>query len=181
RRRGEQAEKLVSVFRDVEARRAKADDPRLNQLAEDGTAGYRAAALLTKADLALQNNNEAAAVAGFKAVAEDGDLPEPYRNLALIRQTTTEFDKLDPATVIQRMQPLAKAGNPWFASAGELTAIAYLKQGKPQQAAPIFAAISKDPNVPETVRSRAVQMAGALGVDAVNQAPPAGAAKEVSQ
>lgn len=181
RRAGEHAEVLTQVFEDVQTGKANAQDPRLEQLAKEGPDGYRAAALLTKADLALQANNDAAAIAAFRQVGEDDDLPEPYRNVALIRQTTAEFDKLQPQAVIDRLRPLAQPGNPWFGSAGEMTAMAYLKQGKPQQAAPIFAAISKDPGVPESMRSRAVQMAGALGLDAVDQAAAAGAAKEKSQ
>lgn len=178
RRAGEHAEALLKVYEDVQAGRTQGVDARLNEIAEDGSDGYRASALLTKADIALQANNEAAAIAGFKSVAEDEDLSDAYRNLALIRQTAVEYDKLPPAAVIERLRPLAQAGNPWFGSAGEMTAVAYLKLGKPQQAAPIFAAMAKDPNLPESIRSRAIQMAGALGVDAVVEAPAAGAAKE---
>jgi len=181
KRAGEHAETLLKVFEDAQAERVKGSDPRLEKLVEEGSDGHRAAAMLTKADIALQANNDAAAVAGFKAVAADEDLPEAYRNLALIRQMATEYDKLAPAAVIERLRPLAQPGNPWFGSAGEMTAVAYLKLGKPQQAAPIFAAMAKDPSLPETMRSRAIQMAGALGVDAVIEAPQQGATKENTQ
>lgn len=180
REAGERGERMVQIFRDIQGGRTQGVDARLDALAKEGSPGYRAAALLTKADLAVQSGNEAAAVAGFKSVAEDGDLPEPYRNLGLIRQTAMEFDRLPPQEVIRRLQPLAQPGNPWFGSAGEMVAVAHLKQNQPQRAAPIFAAISKDQTVPESLRSRAVQMAGALGVDAVVEAPAAnaGATKE---
>lgn len=181
RRAGEHAEAFTKILEEAQTGRTQGLDTRLDRVAKDGSDGYRAAALLTKADLALQANNEAAAIAGFKSVAADEDLPEPYRNLALIRQTAVEYDKLAPAAAIERLRPLAQAGNPWFGSAGEMTAIAYLKLNKPQQAAPIFAAMAKDETLPETMRSRAVQMAGALGVDAVVEAPAAGAAKENSR
>ena len=51
-----------------------------------------------------------------------------------------------------------------------MVAISYIKMGKPELAARIFADIAKDEQVPESIRSRAVQMAGVLGVDAVPQA-----------
>jgi hypothetical protein len=182
RQAGERGERLVQIFKDIQAGRTQGLDARLDTLANEGSPGYRAAALLTKADLAVQNGNEAAAVAGFKSVAEDGDLPEPYRNLALIRQTAMEFDRIAPAEIIRRLQPLAQPGNAWFGSAGELVAAAYLKQNQPQRAAPIFAAMAKDETIPDSLRSRAVQMAGALGIDAIVEAPAAnaaaGAAKE---
>jgi hypothetical protein len=180
--RGVMGETLTAVFSDVQAQKTKEVAPRLDRLAEEGSAGYRAAALLTKADVAIQEGNDAAAIAAFKAVAEDEELAEPYRNLALIRQTTLEFDKLPAAQVIQRLRPLAQAGSPWFGSAGELVALAHLKQQQSAEAARIFAAIAKDRTLPRSMRSRAVQMAGALGVDATQEltrdAETAAAAKE---
>ena len=175
---GQQGETLTAVFEDVQGGKAQTVGPRLDQLAKEGSDGYRAAALLTKADVALEAGNDAAAVAAFRQVAEDDGLAEPYRNLALIRQTAVEYDTLPPAQVIQRLQPLATAGNPWFGSAGEMVAIAYLKQQQPAKAAPIFAAMAKDKTLPRSMRSRALQMAGALGVDAVEEAagPAQGAA-----
>jgi hypothetical protein len=86
--------------------------------------------------------------------------------------------------VIDRLKPLAVAGNPWFGSAGELVALAYLKQNKPELAAPIFAAMAKEKDMPASLRSRAVQMAGALGVDAIQTSEMTGdaaATKEVTQ
>jgi hypothetical protein len=182
-RAGEHGETLTSVFQDVQAGKANTAAPRLDQLAKEGSPGYRAAALLTKADIAIQNGNDAAAIAAFKAVAEDDGLAEPYRNLALIRQTTIEFDSLAPAAVIQRLQPFAQAGNPWFGSAGELVGLAYLKQQQPDRAARIFAAMAGDRSLPASLRSRAVQMAGALGVDATQDAAgtDAAATKEASK
>jgi hypothetical protein len=167
--RGEMGETLTAVFSDVQAQNTKEVAPRLDRLAEEGTSGYRAAALLTKADVAIQDGNEAAAIAAFRTVAEDKGLAEPFRNLALIRQTTLEFDRLPAAQVIQRLKPLAQAGSPWFGSAGELVALAHLKQQQPAEAARIFAAIAKDRTLPRSMRSRAVQMAGALGVDATQE------------
>ncbi len=165
-RTGEQGETLVGVFEDVQKGRTNTVGARLDTLEKEGTPGYRAAARLTRADVAIQNGNEAAAIAAFKTVAEDDDMAAPYRNLALIRQTTLEFDRLPPAQVIQRLQPLAQPGTPWFGSAGELVALAHLKQQQPKEAARIFAAMAKDNSLPRSMRSRAVQMAGALGVDA---------------
>ena len=181
-RAGEHGEQLTALFEDIQAGKTKGVEAKLDSLAEESGPGYRAAALLTKADVAVTQGNDAAAIAAFRQVAEDEDVAAPWRELALIRQTATEYDKIPPATVIQRLQPLAVAGSPWFGSAGEMVAVAHLKQQKPQQAAAIFAAMAKDENIPESIRSRALQMAGALGVDAVQQADgKAGATKEATQ
>ena len=172
---GRRGEALIAAFEDVQARRSKAALPKLDLLAKEEAPGIQAAALLTKADVAIQDGNIAAAAAAFKQVADNAAFAEPYRQLALVRQTTLEFDTLQPAEVIRRLGPLAVAGGPWFGSAGELVAIAHLKQGQTGRAAPIFAALAKDDKLPSSVRSRAVQMAGSLGVDAVMDPDIAGA------
>lgn len=169
-------EELSQIYTDIGAGKVKEVGPKLDALAADGGPGYRAAALLTKADLALEAGDDKAALAAFKAVADDGKIAQPYRELALIRQTSLEFDTLPPADVIARLKPLAVAGNPWFATAGELSGIAHLKAGQQAEAAKIFAAMTKDDTIPSTVRSRALQMAGALGVDAIDDKAAAGMA-----
>jgi len=70
--------------------------------------------------------------------------------------------------VIDRLKPLAVPGKPWFGSAGELVALAYIKQNKTEAAGGILAGIAKDKTVPDTLRRRARQLAGQLGVDAVD-------------
>jgi len=162
----QQAETLTAIFDDINAHKTQGVEARLDKLAAEGDDGYRAAALLTKADVALAAGKDAEAVKAFAAIAADEDLAKPYRDAALIRQTAVEFDKMPPDQVIARLKPLAVAGNPWFGSAGEMVAIAYLKQNKPQLAGPLFAAMAKDPNAPRSIRSRAQQMAGSLGIDA---------------
>ena len=133
----------------------------------DGSDGYRASAKFVQADLLLQKNDLKGAAAKFAEVANDTGLAQPFRELALIRQTTAEYDVLRPDAVIARLAPLAVKGGPWLGSAGEMVAIAHLRLNHRDQAGRLFGEIAADPNVPETVRQRAVQMAGTLGVDAV--------------
>jgi hypothetical protein len=173
---GEKGAQLISAFDEISAGNKGAAAPKLDALEKSGSPGYRAAAILTRADLAVEENQLDRAAALFKQVADDKDLEETYRNLALVRQTHVQFDKLPPQAVIDRLKPLAVAGNPWFGSAGEMVGIAHLKLNRPQEAARIFAAMSKDKQVPESVRSRAGQMAGSLGLDVIEE--PAAAAQE---
>ena len=161
----EQAETLSAIYTDITAGKAKEVGPRLEKLAEEGNEGYRMVAQLTTAALAAEQTEKEAAVAAYKRIAADEDAAEPFRNLALVRQTALEFDALVPAVVIERLKPLATEGNPWFASAGEMVALAYMKQQKPELAAPIFAAIAKDVGAPPGVARRALQMAQSLGMD----------------
>ncbi len=161
-----QSEELMSIYNDIGAGKADVAKKRLEPLQEARSGVVRSLALLTQAAIALDSNDRDTALAKYRAVSGDNGIPQPYRDLALVRATTIEFDKLKPEEVISRLEPMTKPGNPWFGSAGELTAMAYIKQGKNEQAGRLFAAIAADKQVPETIRSRAVQIAGTLGVDA---------------
>lgn len=170
-RSGESGEKLSEQLK-VAATGGTPDMKAVDALTTDSQPGYRAAALLTKAGVLSTEGKTVEAASLYGTIAADSSLGQPYRDVALVRQVALQFDKLKPEEVIARLKPLAQEGNPWFGSAGEMTAIAYMKSGQPKLAAPIFAALAKGKDVPGSIRSRAVQMAGLLGVDAVDLTKP---------
>ena len=161
-----QVEQIATLYKDIGAGKVSQAPKQLDELAKSGSKAVRGSALFTEAALALQQNDHKLAIAKYREIAADGGLPQPYRDVALIRQTALEFDQIKPDEVISRLQPFAKPGNAWFGTAGEMTALAMIKQGKKDEAGRLFAAIAKDKNVPESIRGRAVQIAGSLGVDA---------------
>lgn len=164
---GLRGEELAKTFDTLEGGNKAEAAKQADALVNADQPGYRAAAKLIKAAIALEGGDNKAAIAQYRAIVADEKLAQPYRDLALIRQTALEFDTLQPQQVVDRLKPLAVEGGPWFGSAGEMVAIAYMKMRKPDLAGPLFAAMSKDRGVPESIRTRAVQMAGLLGVDAV--------------
>ena len=168
---GKQVEQLSQVFADVGSGKTSAAPKQLDELANSGSKAVRASALFTRAALALQQNDVKLATAKYREIAGDDGLPKPYRDAALLRQTALEFDSLKPEEVIARLRPLAEPGNPWFGSAGEMTAMALIKQGKKGEAGQLFARIARDKQVPETLRARSVQIASTLGVDASSAFP----------
>ncbi len=159
---GEQLSQALDTLATADTPEAEAQ---LKKLTTAKNAGYRAAAKIALAALAAQRGKSDVAAKGFADVASDDSLAQPWRDLALVRQTVTEFDTLTPNVVIERLKPLAVSGNAWFGSAGEMVALSYIKLGQPQLAVKLFNDIAKDESVPETIRSRAVQMAGGLGAD----------------
>jgi hypothetical protein len=167
----EQSEQLHSVFTDIAQNRQQTVPQRLQALEQSNLDAVRATAVLTEAALALDKNNRAAAIAKYRELVDDKGLPQVYRDAGTIRLTALEFDTLKPEEVVARLEPMAKAGNPWFGSAGEMTALALLKQGKKAEAGRLFAQIAADAQVPPSIRSRAVQVAGTLGVDASASLP----------
>jgi hypothetical protein len=164
---GEQGEKLQAAYDDLGARKIGSAEKELTELAGSKIEGYRALALFTQADLLLQKDDLKGAAAKFGAVANDSAIGQPLRDLALIRQTSAEYDTLKPDVVVNRLRSLAVKGNPWFGSAGELVGAAYLQMNKPDLAATLFRQIAADETVPETIRQRAVQITGTMGADKV--------------
>jgi len=162
-----QSEEFVDAMDKLRAGQEKEARSKLATLAKAEQPGYRAMAQLVEANLLGEDGKTKEAVAIYKKVAADSSLPQTFRDLALIRQTSAEFDTLAPQAVIDRLKPLSTPGHAWFGSAGELTALAYVKMGKDNLAGPIFAQIAKQEGVPQSLRSRAQQMAGAMGIDTV--------------
>ncbi len=170
-----QSEKLVLALDKLGAGPASAQVAAkdLERLAREGSAGNRADAALLLAGIAAQSGQTDNAARQYAAVAADLSVPQPYRDLAAIRDVTIRFDGMAPQQVVDRLKPMAVPGNAWFGSAGELVAMAYLKQGKPELAGPLFAAIAKDKSVPDSLRGRARLISGQLGVDPGESSDPA--------
>ena len=140
-------------------------------LSESSNDVTRATALLSRAAVALRQNDRKKAIELYKQVTDDEGLPQPFRDLATVRGTMTEFDQLKPDEVIARLSSLAQPGKPFFGTAGEMTGMALIAKGDKAGAGRMFASIAADTQVPGSIRSRAVQIAGSLGVDATASLP----------
>lgn len=165
RRAGAAGEEFTQALTRLETGNFTAAAPVLADLAKSGTPGYRALARLMQAATAVQAGDTAKGLAIYHAVAVDSSIAVPFRDLATIKATRLEFETLPPATVIERLKALSVPGNPWFAVAAEMTAIAHLRANQPALAAPLFAAIVRDTSAPPTLRNRAAQLAVSLGID----------------
>lgn len=182
---GERGEQFTLALDRAEAGQVADADKMLASVTADAGTGSASAAKLMRGGIAARQGRTDEAAKLFAQVAADGDAPKPFRDLATIREVALRFDALPPQQVVDRLKPLAVAGNPWFGSAGELVGMAYMKQGRNDLAGPLFAAVAKDKDAPEALRRRMRQLAGLLGVDAIedperavadqlDQAAPAG-------
>ena len=164
-RRGEE---FTLALDQVESGNLTGARTKLDALAKEGGGASQAAAMMLQAGILLETGKTSEAAIQFAAIAADDSAPQAYRDLATIREITVKFDTMKPDDVVSRLKTMAVPGNAWFASAGELVGMAYVKQGRNDLAGPLFAAIAKDKDSPESARSRARQMAGLLGVDAID-------------
>lgn len=161
------SEEIVRAIDQIDAGNFDTADEAFAKIAEGGGPGAVAVARLTRASNAFDQGRLEEAATLFAEVAADEDAPQPYRDFAAIREVSIRYEDMEPSEIQARMKPLAAPGLPFFGSAGELLGAAYLDQGKPELAGPLFAEIAKSEEVPETQRSRARQLAGLMGVDAI--------------
>lgn len=163
-----QSEALIAALDAAAARDFKTAGEKVAPLMAEGNSdGARAAARFIQAAAALEAGDTAKASGLYGEIVKDPGSPAALRDLATIRQVSINYDRMKPADVIAQLSPLAEPGSPYFGSAGELVAMAHVEAGNRAAAGKIFAAIAKDESLPETLRSRARQMAGLMGVDAV--------------
>ncbi len=169
---GVEGEKLSIALDNLGSGKVTKAEAELKALGESGSDGYRATSQLALAASLLAKNDTKGAVAAYAKIAADTSLDQVFRDAATVRGAAAGFDTMKPEDVIAKLKPLAVAKNPWFGSAGEMTALAYMKMNRNREAGAMFAALAKDEGVPESIRSRSVQLASVLGVDVPPTAAP---------
>ena len=167
----EQSEALSAAIDKIGEGNMKGAQADLEPLSKASNDVVRASSELAKAAVALRGNDRKTAIDIYKRIAADDGMAQPYRDLATVRGTMVEFDQLKPDEIIARLSPLAEPGKPFFGTAGEMVALASLAKGDRNGAGQMFARIAADRQVPDSIRSRAVQFAGSLGVDATASLP----------
>ncbi|MFA6218552.1 MAG: tetratricopeptide repeat protein [Erythrobacter sp.] len=160
-------EMLVGAIDQIEAGNLQGGYDSLAGLAGEIDGGPSAAAAMLRAGIAAQQQRPDEAAKVFATIAADEDAPQPLRDLAKLREVAVRFDSMKSAEVVAALKPLAVPGKPYFASAGEMLAHAYLDMGKNAEAGALLAQIAKDEDAPSSLRSRSRQLAGVLGVDAI--------------
>ena len=179
--REEQSETLVSALDKAQANQLPAASQAVQPLLQDATPGAGASARLLAAGAAIEAGDTSKGAELLSNLADDAGAPQAMRDLAKLRLVALRYDQMDKAAVVRDLAPLARPGSPWFGSAGELTGTALLEQGKREEAGRLFAQIAQDEKVPESIRSRARQMAGVMGVDAIGDADKFGAASSSAE
>ena len=128
-------------------------------LAEEGHGGYVLLARLRQGQALADSGDAAGAVAAFDAVAADESFDADYRLLGNLYAAVVLLDGDDPEAVARRLEPVARQGSPWRASARELQGVLALKTGDTEGAAAIFEELAADPATPTTLKARAAELA----------------------
>jgi hypothetical protein len=113
-------------------------------------------------DFAARVGDEAAAIAAYKAIAQDGSVDSVYRDLATLLAALHEMHSGDPKAIIGEVAGLTAPGNPWRPSALEITALAHLRAGERNEARDIYKSLADDLTAPQGLRARGAEMSAAL-------------------
>jgi hypothetical protein len=124
--------------------------------------GYAILASFQQAALLAKSGDRDAAVAAYDRIAAASGLDPNLRGLAVLLSVMQRMPEADPHDTIDRLAPLTASGNPWRPSAIELTALARLKLQDKSGALDLFKSLADDPTTPQSLRSRAAEMAAAL-------------------
>ena len=131
----------------------------LADLAGKSGEGYGAVAQLQRAAILLQKNDVAGAIAAYKALAADSKADSMLRDLATLLQVLHSLDREPPQSLEVLLAPLLNPGNPFNASALELSALLAAKEGDTARAAKLVDQILVEPSTPPSLRSRALDLA----------------------
>jgi hypothetical protein len=130
-------------------------------LAREG-GGYSLLAAFEEAEMLAKGGDAKAAVAAYDRIGGNTDIDPEFRDLAELLSVLHGLPDGDPKAAIERLQKLTQSGNPWRATALDLTAAAKLKAGDRDGALQIYQQLADDLSAPQGLRARAAEMAAAL-------------------
>lgn len=130
-------------------------------LAREG-GGYSLLAAFEEAEMLAKGGDAKAAVAAYDRIAGNSGIDPEFRDLAELLSVLHGLADGDPKAAIDRLQKLTQSGNPWRATALDLTAAAKLKAGDRSGALQIYQQLADDLSAPQGLRARAAEMAAAL-------------------
>ena len=118
------------------------------------------------AALALEAGDRDGAAEALSSLADAGDLPQVWSDLARLKTAMLLADDMTPEDRIARLEPLAAPGAPYRLLAEEQIALAEIDAGDRDAALARLQALRDDAEVTPELQSRAVQLILALGGDA---------------
>jgi hypothetical protein len=124
--------------------------------------GYGVPAEFEQAELLAKSGDRAASLALYDKIVDSPGIDRELRDLAVLLSVMHRLPNENPQTAIARLAPLTVDGNPWRASALDLTAAAKLGAGDRVGALAIYKQLADDLAAPQGLRARAAEMAAAL-------------------
>ncbi|MZR30979.1 tetratricopeptide repeat protein [Sneathiella litorea] len=131
-------------------------------LAEAGNAGYRPLASLREAAAMIDAGEGEKALIIYDKLAADSSVDPEFSTLANLLAGYYLLDNGTTNQVRERIAPLTESGALWSATANELLALTYIKDGDNAKAKEILTVIQNDAAAPQDVKSRVAQLLAAI-------------------
>ncbi len=156
---GSQFEAAVALMSENKPDAAAAE---FGTLAEDGNAGYRPLARLREAAALIDAGKGAEALEIYAALADDSSVDPEFSSIASLLAGYYLLDNGSTEDVRRQVSSITDASSIWSASANELIALSYLKDGNKTKATEILTQLQNDANVPADIKGRVTQMLAAI-------------------
>lgn len=127
------------------------------------TPGQEAVAAMLEAGEAAEAGDTAAAADRLMSVADRGDLPQVYRDLARFKALGLSADAMSPEDRRAGYETLAAPGSGLRLLALEQIALTYIEAGESVEALDVLRGIRDDAEVTSGLRQRVTQLMVALG------------------
>ena len=131
-------------------------------LKEAGNAGYRPLAALREAEAMIAAGEGEKALIVYEKLAADGSVDKEFSTLASLLAGYYLLDTGTTDQVRERIAPLTEPGSLFSASANELLALTYIKDGETTKAKEVLALIQNDAASPEDIKGRVSQLLAAI-------------------
>ena len=136
--------------------------------------------LLTAAAQQEAGDN-AAAVATLQGISANSDVPQIYRDVAVLKSVLIDGDDVDQAARRQTLETMTSPGLPFRLLAMEQIALMDIDAGDTQAAVASLRSIVEDAEVTQGLRDRAQTLIVALGEDLQGEEPEPATSDETSE
>jgi hypothetical protein len=160
--RGEYSDRFAAALEMAAAEDTEGALSAFAEIRNDGVAGYPMLAAFGEARLLVDQGQTAAAIELWDQIASDSAADAAYRGVATLLSVMHQVDDGDPAELQGRLDELIGPGEPFRASALELSAVLALRAGDKEKARSLYTQIVDDLAAPAGLRARATQILSAL-------------------
>ena len=135
----------------------------LHKIAEDNQGIFSDFAKLQIANVLFSENKDAEALAALQTLANDAEIAEEVRNVALIKLATYQVDTMPRAEFEAMLKPITEANTSWTPLAQDLLAMVAIRDGDVETAQKIYESILKIKDLPEGFRVKIQDLLSSLG------------------
>ena len=162
-RRAELSDRYAEALDLLDAGDDAAGQEALAELVGEDAAGYGILAAFQQARVMIEADDLDGAVALWDRVAGNDSVPQAFRDVATLTSVLHQIDSAEPAALADRLAPLTEQGQPFRASALELSALVAMRRSDKAAAREFYGQVADDLEAPPAMRARATQLLDALG------------------